>query len=135
MKVNVSAIIIHKNKALIIQRSLDNKYFPGLWAVAGGGMEDEDGSIQDVAIREAREEVGVDIVPQDLVHNNYDSENDVLFFKFVASLRNEEDFKRNLTISDELNDYKWAELKDLADLEFTPFTKKEIERLLLERGL
>jgi len=134
MYVNVSAIIIHKDKALIIQRSLDDKYFPGFWGVPGGGMEKQDSGIEDAAKREVNEELGIDVSITGLVRSNYNPESDVLFIKLSAKLDNEEDSTNKLTVSDELSDYKWVTVAELDEYEFTPHTKTEIQDALIDEN-
>ena len=60
MKTNDGAYIMQ-------QRSLKAKYSPGEWDVTGGGVSAGETSAQ-AAVREAEEELGVKIDPDNLVH-------------------------------------------------------------------
>lgn len=59
---NHAAIILHnKNKILFVQRSATKKSLPNIWAFPSGTIEE--GEIAEVtAAREAKEELGVDVI-------------------------------------------------------------------------
>jgi 8-oxo-dGTP diphosphatase len=50
-----------KNKYIISKRSLEKDYAPGLWEVPGGCVQANETSI-DAAIREVKEEIGIDLL-------------------------------------------------------------------------
>lgn len=59
------AVIILRTKSglyPLAQRSLTDKYFPGMWDVTGGGVRHGESPIEG-AVREAREELGVAVDP------------------------------------------------------------------------
>ena len=73
-EVAITAIVIKKNKYLIIRRSPRKKRFPGMWTVPGGKLETKDyigfpkdtqfywyNVLEKVLKREVKEEVGIDI--------------------------------------------------------------------------
>lgn len=130
MKVNVSAIISHKDKVLLIQRDINDKHFPGHWGVPGGGMEEGDSSIEAVAIREVFEEVGIHIIPQQIRFNN--RHKDVIFIVTTAILADKSEFSKKLDISDEVYNYEWADIKSLEEKNFTPFTQERLVEVLEE---
>ena len=53
------------NQILLIRRSLTDTRRPGQWDLPGGGQEDYE-TLEDAAVREVQEEVGLTIVPNDL---------------------------------------------------------------------
>lgn len=130
MKVNVSAIVINKNKVLLMQRDINDKHFPGHWGVPGGGMEEGDESLEATAIREVSEEMGLLIKPLQIRYNN--RYKDVVFIVLIAELVKSVDFNEELTISDEVYNYAWVGLEDIKDKKFTPFTKERIVEILNE---
>ncbi len=130
MIVNVSAIITYKNKVLLMQRDINDKHFPGHWGIPGGGMEDSDESLEAVAIREVKEEVGLLIVPNQIRFNN--RFNDVIFIVLTATPTKPVNFKDKLKVSSEVYNYEWTDLKGLEDKKFTPFTKERLVEVLEE---
>jgi ADP-ribose pyrophosphatase YjhB (NUDIX family) len=56
----VSVIIEHDGKLLLIKEKFKAGTKPG-WNLCGGGWEEEDGDLKATAIREAREESGLDV--------------------------------------------------------------------------
>lgn len=130
MIVNVSAIISHKNKVLLMQRDINDKHFPGHWGVPGGGMEDEDATIEATAIREVFEEVGLKIKPTQIRYNN--RYKDVIFIVVTAEVESDLAFEDKLNTSDEVYKYEWVDLVSIEGKEFTPFTKDRVVEVLNE---
>ncbi len=62
MKDHVAILIKNDSKTLFVQRSLKKKTLPGLWAFASGTVE-VDESIEQTAIREAKEELDIHVKP------------------------------------------------------------------------
>jgi ADP-ribose pyrophosphatase YjhB (NUDIX family) len=62
MKDHVALVIRQGSKTLFVQRSLQKTTLPGMWAFASGTVEDGE-TLQQTAIREAKEELAVDVVP------------------------------------------------------------------------
>ncbi len=75
-----TAIIVKDNKFLITKRSLDEKYYPGMWTVPGGKLDDEDylsikknsanlyyNVLENTMIREVKEEVNLEVKDIDFV--------------------------------------------------------------------
>ncbi|MDD5098747.1 MAG: NUDIX hydrolase [Candidatus Colwellbacteria bacterium] len=59
---NHAAIVLHDgDKILFIKRAATKKSLPNIWAFPSGTMEDGE-TIKETAIREAREELGVDVI-------------------------------------------------------------------------
>lgn len=130
MNVNVSAIVTHKNKILLMQRDINDKHFPGHWGVPGGGMEEKDDSLESTAIREVAEEMGLKIKPNQIRYNN--RYKDVIFIVLVAELVDSIEFSEKLSTSDEVYNYEWVGLGDIENKEFTPFTKERVVEVLNE---
>src|SRR3989344_5607741 len=58
-KIVVAAVILHKNKVLLLQRS-EKETFPGLWELPSGRRESLESSVQAIK-REVREETGLTV--------------------------------------------------------------------------
>lgn len=133
MSVNVSAIVTHKNKVLLMQRDINDAHFPGHWGIPGGGMEDSDDSLEATAIREVAEEMGLAIEPIQIRFNN--RYKDVLFIVVVAKLVENINLNDSLSTSDEVYNYALVGLEDIEDKNFTPYTKKRVVEILNEIAL
>ncbi|MEK6818721.1 MAG: NUDIX domain-containing protein, partial [Nanoarchaeota archaeon] len=59
-KIVVAAIVLHKNKILLLQRSEKEETFPGLWELPSGKRENLESSMQAIK-REVKEETGLRI--------------------------------------------------------------------------
>lgn len=125
MKINVSVIVTDGDKVLLMQRSLNDDYCPGAWGIPGGYMEDVDTTLEDIAIREVQEEMGITIVPDNIAFNNINRDTETLYLVMSAKLSSPKD-RDDIKLSDEANDYKWASFSDLENLEFTPYTKDRV---------
>ncbi|HTE22584.1 MAG TPA: NUDIX hydrolase [Candidatus Limnocylindria bacterium] len=128
MRVNVSVIVTHNKQVLLMQRSLADDYFPGAWGIPGGYMEPEEMYLEETAVRETFEELGIKIKPTGIVFNNKNTGTDTLYLVMSAQLENPEDYPKNVTLSDEANDFRWANQEDIDSLEFTPYTVERIRK-------
>jgi 8-oxo-dGTP pyrophosphatase MutT (NUDIX family) len=130
MKINVSVIVVHDEKVLLMQRSLTDDYFPGAWGIPGGYMEDFETTLEETAQREVMEELGVEIVPDRILFNNRNNDTETLYLVYTAKLKNASDYPDGPKVSDEANDFKWASKEDLDSLEFTPYTIERLKKVL-----
>lgn len=121
---------MNDNKVLLMQRSLTDDYFAGAWGIPGGYMEDHELTLEETAQREVGEELGVEIVPENLLFNNRNNDTDSLYLVYSARLKHESDYPDGPNTSEEANDYMWASLNDLDKLEFTPYTKERLVKVL-----
>lgn len=108
-------IINDKGEFLIQKRSDNKKTNPGLWSITGGGVEAGEHSYETV-IREAKEELGIDISP--------DKVNFMLSIKRRYTFADVYVVMQNINIDDvvmqeeEVSDVKWAtvdEIKKMID--------------------
>ncbi len=130
MKINVSVIVLHASKVLLMQRSLNDYYFAGAWGIPGGYMEDHELTLEETAKREVMEELGVEIVPEKILFNNRNNDTDSLYLVYEAKLKNSQDYPHGPKVSEEANDYTWDTKEDLEKLEFTPYTKDRLLKVL-----
>ena len=59
--VSASAAIIKGNKILLAKRSNTEDKFPGCWTFAGGKLDDPADTLAETAVREVKEEIGLDL--------------------------------------------------------------------------
>lgn len=132
MRINVSVIVTHNKKVLLMQRSLTDDYCPGAWGIPGGYMEPDEVYLEETAVRETMEELGVKIKPTGIIANNRNNDTDSLYLVMSAELENPGDYPDNIKLSDEANDFKWVGKNDIDDLEFTPYTADRVRKALSE---
>ena len=84
MNHHVALVIKDKsNKILFIQRSLTKKTLPGAWSFPSGTIEPNE-NINETAIREAREELGIEVEPLKIFAEKELSEFSVFYCEFPA---------------------------------------------------
>lgn len=132
MRINISVIVTHNKQVLLMQRSLTDDYFPGAWGIPGGYMEPDETYLEETAVRETEEELGVKIKPTGVIANNRNNDTDTFYLVVSAELQNPDDYPDNIKPSDEANDFRWASLDDIDALEFTPYTKDRVKKALEE---
>lgn len=119
-------IIYHKDKegiSILLEKRSDNH----TWAIPGGGYSAKDRSLLETAVRETREETGINIDKADLVKTY-----SVPLFRYsvyASCLSYKVKPKRNW----ESEDIRWFNINDLPDgmnimtkIEIKDFIKKEI---------
>ncbi len=70
MIVNVEVVVLRSDKVLLVKRSEDEDYMPGIWSLPGGKVEPENPGgdiLEKTAQREVDEEVGISVHP-DMVY-------------------------------------------------------------------
>jgi len=83
MRQRVGAIIIEEDKILLMHRvKNDNEY----WVFPGGGVDDEDVSLEDGLKRECKEELGVDVEVKDLFMNKLSPDFDQVDFFYICKI-------------------------------------------------
>ena len=109
LRVVVKGMIIDKDKALIVRRSLTDDRNPGRWTIPGGHLERGE-SIDHAALREIREEVGLQ-VKLIKVHalNAFIGEKgeQLITITFLCK-----PLTNKVTLNHELHEFKWIAYKD-----------------------
>lgn len=130
MRINVSVVVTHSSKALLMQRSLTDDYFPGAWGIPGGYMEPHELHLEETAIRETMEELGIRIKPGNIIANNRNNDTNTLYIVILGKLERADDYPDAVVLSTEANDFKWVGKESLDGLTFTPYTRGCIEKAL-----
>lgn len=101
-------LIVNAGKILLVRRSVDCDE-PGTWCVPGGKIEDAETAL-DAAMRETREETGIEVPAEALVEwTRAIADDKVDFTCFVASV----DTEQPVTLNDESDEYGWFWLDHL----------------------
>ena len=125
-KIVLTGIIRCIDEYLIVKRSKNDNFLPGVWELPGGNIEDNE-LIYEALEREINEEIGLNIknLKKKLVHF-YDEIKEKYHYIELDFLieTNSKDF--NILLSDEHENYLWVKKdSDLLD----DFIKSKIEKL------
>lgn len=115
----IAVFIINNNKQVLLQKRSSNKRFdPNKWALCAGHVDTKE-SLENAALREIKEEVGIDISLNDLKPfaerevTIKDSNSHITYFYYIKSNLNEDDF---IIQEEELSEVKWFDLDTVIDM-------------------
>ncbi|MEK9769345.1 MAG: NUDIX hydrolase [Betaproteobacteria bacterium] len=127
--VGIVACLDDKGRFLVIRRSdIDDR--GGQWTIPGGHIDEEDGSIEEGAIRELKEETGLTCSVSDLKYLGEPKPQKYYFLTRKWSGDVDVDIPNPKTGEIEHDDYKWATIDEIKELE-----GNEIPIYLLEKAL
>ena len=121
-RIIVHALINAKNGYLVTKRSKEETTFPEYWDIPGGLAET--GELpREAVIRETKEEVGLDIMPTSVIHedSNLDKSKNLIFIRLVylCELKSKID---DIILQEEHSEYKFiSTLEDLKNEKISPF--------------
>ena len=125
---NGNRIIVHtlikdKNKYLVIKRSKEETTFPEYWDIPGGLAEY--GELpRNAVIRETREEIGLNIIPTKIIHedSNIDVDKNLIFIRLVYLCELIDKIDNIKLLEKEHSEYKLIDsLDDLKEEKISPF--------------
>ena len=96
----VECLILHAGKVLLMKRSETSKKFPGYW-IGPGGKVDEDEDYLSAAIREVREETGVEVSQENIklkvmaIGQHLDRKETYIVLYFLITLNDYQDTKNS----------------------------------------
>jgi len=92
MKEHAAIVIKKDDKFLFIKRSLNKKTLPGIWSFPSGTKEDNE-NIFNTAIREAKEELNIKIVPEKIIAEKELQEFSTKLTFILCKIENEQNLK------------------------------------------
>ena len=114
---------------------LQSHKWPGAYVVPGGHVELGE-RLEETAVREAKEETGLDIYDlefilfQEFVYDPaFWKQRHFIFFDFAAKTDSVD-----VVLNDEAQDYIWIEPREALDLKLDSYTRKTIEAYLEKTG-
>lgn len=136
----VAVFVINDQKQVLLQKRSANKRFdPNKWALCAGHVDAYE-SLEDAALREIKEEIGIDIAKHEL--HKYgekelalkESNSHITYFYYVKTNKKEDEFTIQV---EELSEVKWFDIDKVVDMIVNKdnsivFTEK---RLNLFKGL
>jgi len=126
------AIIIHKNKLLMIKKSNKDNVNPYRWEIPGGRKQVGE-SLDEHIIREVKEEVGINIVPKDIFDLwEFEINVDGTPNTVVAVSRFCEIIDGNINLTEDVIDNcQWVEINaELLNYNLIPGIRRTIEKLI-----
>lgn len=136
-RIIVSAVLISKNKKILLGKVREGGVYPNCWHIPGGGVDE--GEDQHTAlVREIKEEVGLNIknLPIMLLSDSGTGEavktdkgtGEKMLIKmhfnvYQVNLNQDAD-EINISLDDDLTEYKWVSMEELKDYEHTPPSQK-----------
>ena len=115
----VAVFIINDKKQVLLQkRSANKRFHPNKWALCAGHV-DAGESLESAALREIKEEVGIDLSTNDLKPFAErklairDSNSHITYFYYTKSNLNESDF---IIQKEELSEVKWFDIDNVIDM-------------------
>lgn len=107
-----------KREVLLQKRSANKRFDPNKWALCAGHVDAYE-SLEDAAIREVKEELGIDIskndlhkyVAKEITLSNINSH--VTYFYYVKTNRKESEFKIQY---EELSEVKWFNIDEVINM-------------------
>lgn len=122
-KIIVHTLIKSKNGYLVTKRSKIETTFPEYWDIPGGLAEY--GELpREALIRETREEIGLDIVPTKVIHedSNLDKTKNLIFIRLVYLCELKSDISNIVLQKDEHSEFKFINsLSELKGEKISPF--------------
>jgi mutator protein MutT len=121
-KENAACVLIFdpEFRCLICKRDEDTDWMPGKWGFPGGGVEEGETPKQ-AAVREIKEETGLDVFYINEFHSN-------AFCTFFATRK----YEGTVTLSNEHTEYAWVERDRLDQYDIIPGNIQIIEKALQE---
>ena len=125
---NGNRIIVHtlinvNGKYLVTKRSKEESTFPEYWDIPGG-LVDYGELPKDAVIRETKEEVGLNIIPTKVIHedSNFDKKKNLIFIRLVYLCKLNDDIKNIKLQLEEHSEYRLIEsLEELKNEKISPF--------------
>ena len=128
----VGVFIFNQRGELLL---LQSHKWPGTYVVPGGHVELGE-RLEEAAIREAKEETGLDIYNLEFINFQqfiYDpafwKHRHFIFFDFAAKTNN-----TDVVLNDEAQEYIWVEPEEALDLKLDSYTRTSVEMYLKKTG-
>lgn len=134
--VGVGAVIVEDGKLVLVKRGVEPG--KGKWSIPGGGVELGE-EVRDTAVREAKEECGLDIelvgdTPMDAIDNILESENERLRYHYVILDFLARPIGGTLRAGGDVTEVRWVPLEEVETYDLTNtfrlFFKKHRKELI-----
>lgn len=127
----VSVCVAKDGKFLLAKRAEDDTFMPGYWEIPGGKANFGE-QLTDSAIREIKEELGIDIVPEHLLtirhypHESNPHKQYIALF-YLGKMADED---QEICLSHEHSDYCWVDFDEAKQYHISPYTSKVLDEII-----
>lgn len=115
----VAVFVINNKKQILLQKRSANKRFnPNKWGLCAGHVDSKE-SLENAALRELQEEIGIDISIKELkslAEREFtigNSNSHITYFYYIKSNLNENDF---IIQTEELSEVKWFDIDNVIEM-------------------
>ena len=119
----VHVLVKNEDGYLVMKRSKEETSYQEYWDIPGGSAEP--GELpRDAAIRETKEESGLDVIPLKVIHEDsrFDDIKNAVYIRLVYSCEVKSDINNIVLQQEEHTEYRFIKsLKDLEGEKITPF--------------
>ena len=108
-------IINDKREVLLQKRSANKRFSPNKWGLCAGHVDAYE-TLEDAALREIKEEVGLNVTPKELIPYGEreitisDSNSHITYFYYVKCNKKEDEF---IIQEEELSEVKWFNIDEI----------------------
>ena len=126
MKKGVNIVITNnKGKVLILKRSLAEKYCPNFWDLPGGKVENGE-TLQEAAVRETKEECGLNMkIGKNYFYVYCCKDKQLNIYGFKTKL-----VDGNVLLSEEHTDFRWVNKEIILSGDYPDWIKKEFNAII-----
>ena len=114
---------------------LKSHKWPGHYTIPGGHVELGE-HIEDAAIREAKEETGLDVYDLEFInfqefiyHTSFWKPRHFIFFDYACRTSS-----MDIKLNDEAEEYTWVRLEDAIHLPLDTYPRRSVDKLIEQRG-
>jgi len=125
--IGVNALIEKGNSILVLKRSLDKKYWPGLWNLPGGNVEFGE-KPEKAVVREVKEETNLSVILTGKLidiftyfDNKHKRETVVISYECIKP-------KGTIKLDVAHSEYRWVMQKNWEDLQYTPSARQALNK-------
>ena len=113
----VGVWIKNKDNKLLISQRVKEKKHPLMWETTGGSVQYNESEF-DAAIREAKEELNIDLTNKKYTlvgkQNRYFTNCNDIYYVYLFEV---EEFNDIIVQKEEVNDYKWATIEEIKNIQ------------------
>ena len=130
----VGVLVIDKDKALIIKRGEEPNKF--LWSIPGGLVEIGE-ELEEAAIREVKEEMGIDIKIEKMIgiFNCINRNKNEIKYHYVIIDYIAREFTGSIKTNKEILDFKWMKFNELHNYELTNTTRELFREFIRKNNI
>lgn len=121
-------LVKHMDESYLLMKRDERKHFGGMWEASAGGAALQNETPLDCAVRELREETGID--SRDLIELGRITTDDTVFVEFLCITNGDKD---SIVLQDgETIAYRWVSRNELAAMKSSELVTKRMQQFMKE---